>query len=71
MSSHDVFSGLTDAKHHCPAAAGWSPSYLCSEVRDHYELLENVLGQNVSESSLLYIVRTDIDMVGTEMEVSS
>ena len=39
------------------------------EVGDHHKLLEDVLGQDVGVASLLDVVRADIDVVGSQMEI--
>ena len=46
---------------HCP--------YLSAEVRDDDKLLEHILGQDVGEPSFLDVIRGDIDVVGTEVQV--
>ena len=46
-----------------------SSTYLCSQIWDADELLEDVLGQDVGVSRLLDVIRWHVDVVGSEMEV--
>ena len=45
--------------------------YLCSQVRDADELLQDVLGQDVGVARLLDVVRRNVDVVCPQMEVGS
>lgn len=45
--------------------------YLCSQVRDHDELLQNVFGQNIREPSLLDIIWRHVDVIGPEVQIRS
>lgn len=47
------------------------PTYLCSQIWDANELLEDVLGQDVCVARLLDVIRWHVDVVGSEVEISS
>lgn len=44
-------------------------AYLCPQVRDADELLQDVLGQDVGVARLLDVIRRHVDVVGPQMEV--
>lgn len=45
--------------------------HLRSQIGDANELLEDVLGQDVSVASLLDVIRRHIDVIGAQVKVSS
>ena len=45
------------------------PGDLGPQVTDHDKLLEDIFGENVSESGLLDFVRVDVNMIGTQMQI--
>lgn len=44
-------------------------TYLCSQVRDDDKLLQDILGKDVGVARLLDVVRGDIDVIGSQVEV--
>lgn len=46
-------------------------TYLCSQIWDADEFLEDIFGQDVGVTRLLDVIRWDVDVVGSEMEVCS
>ena len=44
-------------------------SNLCSQIANHNKLFQNIFGQNVSVSSFFDVIWTDINMIGSQMQV--
>ena len=45
--------------------------YLRPQITDHNKLFQNIFGQNVGVSSFFDVIWTDINMIGSQMQVGS
>ena len=64
-----TFWGVMEATFLVELLFTFTTTYLCSQIGDDNELLQQILGQNVRVASVLHIVRIHIDVLRAKMQV--